>query len=362
MSILVRIAAVAWMGGLAAACGGTAGAGGAGGGASGTQATGTSATTGGPSTGTGTASTGSSGGVTADQACTDRATAQCQQLGACSNGFLLVSRYGDQATCVARQKLVCTNSLAATATGLTPADVEACAKAIPGESCADLENNNPPAACLAVVGTEASGMGCSFGSQCATAFCLVDKTRVCGTCGSEPVVGAPCAGVGDCDKNQVCPAALGQCESPVPLNGACGKTAPCGSGLSCQGATAMMNNGQCKVAGATVGATCDAKHVTAPGCDNTKGLYCTTQGQCAQIAHAATGQPCGDVNGAVVDCSGGGQCVIPGAAVQGTCVAPAADGAPCDTAAGPPCLLPARCVPTSNGTSGTCTVPSGQCP
>ena len=53
-------------------------------------------------------------------------------------------------------------------------------------------------------------------------------------------------------------------------------------------------------------------------------------------------------------CANGGNCYT----VSGTCKAAAADGAACDTAAGPPCMTPARCV-TSGSTAGTCTVPSG---
>lgn len=124
----------------------------------------------------------------------------------------------------------------------------------------------------------------------------------------------------------------------------------------------MLNDGQCKPAGATVGATCDAKQKTAPGCDREKGLYCTAGGVCAAIAHAAATQPCGLVNGAEVDCAGGGRCVIPASATEGTCVAPAADGAACDSASGPPCLAPAKCVVTGGGTAGTCRVPNGTCP
>ena len=64
-------------------------------------------------------------------------------------------------------------------------------------------------------------------------------------------------------------------------------------------------------------------------------------------------------------CQAGGLCAEPlndagTAANMGTCIAPAADGAACDNdpTKGPPCLAPAKCVPTStSGTAGTCTVP-----
>jgi hypothetical protein len=80
-------------------------------------------------------------------------------------------------------------------------------------------------------------------------------------------------------------------------------------------------------------------------CDNTQGLYCDPATRlCKLVTFASPGGSCGVVNGAFVACSGGGRCKTAGASLMGTCLAPAADGAACDTTAGPDCLPPAQCV------------------
>ena len=72
----------------------------------------------------------------------------------------------------------------------------------------------------------------------------------------------------------------------------------------------------------------------------------------------AAGQTCGNVGGVQTRCAAGATCNRPPQSQTGTCLAPAADGAACDTAAGPGCLYPAKCVPASSGgTAGTCELP-----
>jgi hypothetical protein len=120
----------------------------------------------------------------------------------------------------------------------------------------------------------------------------------------------------------------------------------------------MTTMGTCMQAGTTVGATCDPRTRTGPGCEGALGLYCNAMMlKCASETFAAANAACGTntTDGSVTGCSGGGQCVGATATAMGTCKAPAADGQACDTTNGPPCLAPARCV-TGGGTAttGTC--------
>jgi hypothetical protein len=118
--------------------------------------------------------------------------------------------------------------------------------------------------------------------------------------------------------------------------------------------------GTCTADATTVGAACDSAHKAMASCNGNMGLACiptaagSTVGKCATITLAMAGQPCGAMGTpetGFADCTAGGMCVNKG------CVAPAADGAACDSALGPPCLNPAKCVPTAAGTAGTCVVP-----
>jgi len=109
----------------------------------------------------------------------------------------------------------------------------------------------------------------------------------------------------------------------------------------------------------SVGATCDPRAMTAPGCDGILGLNCNQMTMmCAAIAYVGDGMQCGfnAADASVTACSGGGLCVTPALSRVGTCQAPAADGAACDTAAGPLCLSPARCITAAGATSGTCQI------
>ena len=77
--------------------------------------------------------------------------------------------------------------------------------------------------------------------------------------------------------------------------------------------------------------------------------------KCAAQTYANASQPCGGSGGGTVDavCNANGSCINPGDGTPAVCVAAADEGNSCDTAMGPPCLGPTRCV-VSGGTSGTC--------
>jgi hypothetical protein len=87
--------------------------------------------------------------------------------------------------------------------------------------------------------------------------------------------------------------------------------------------------------------------------------------RCTQNAFAGAGLSCGSDRdaGVLTRCTAGATCVADAGVSK--CVAPAADTASCDTAAGINCDLPARCVstngmPTDGGpVVGACTVSTG---
>jgi hypothetical protein len=108
-----------------------------------------------------------------------------------------------------------------------------------------------------------------------------------------------------------------------------------------------------------------------PNCSGEVGLACiptakgSAVGTCQMVQLAASGAPCGDVGAmpitGVIACGAGGECIGAGSGTMGTCLAAAADGSACnsDATVGPPCLAPAKCVPTGSGsTIGTCTLPN----
>src|SRR5262249_13120144 len=110
-------------------------------------------------------------GTSADTACADIAAARCAQRSTCTNGVGIPRVYGDMTTCLAREKLACTNALAAKGTGNSPARTEQCVAALKTESCADYFAGNPPAACINT-GALADGMPCAFAGQCSSTYCV----------------------------------------------------------------------------------------------------------------------------------------------------------------------------------------------
>jgi hypothetical protein len=301
--------------------------------------------------GSSSSSTGPSG-PTADQACTDLAHARCTKLASCSQ-VAIQARYGDEATCESREKSSCLNSLAAPSTGATPQTFEACVTAFSSWACADYLNNVTPDACRAQQGQLAAGAACAFNGQCQSAFCSVPTNATCGTCAAAPKAGDSCAQTTSCGPGLQCTNDTMQCEAAAAAGAACGKGVPCGDGLACVGATATVQ-GKCETAPSTQGAACDPKDMTAASCSRSAGFFCDTQSkQCVAITFASAGQACGNISGVQVLCGGAGFCQRAQGQASGTCVAAAADGAACDTANGPTCISPSRCV-ISSGTAGTC--------
>jgi hypothetical protein len=299
---------------------------------------------------------------TPDMACATSSMERSQKLLSCS-ATDLQRRFGDLATCVARDTLACTEALAAPMTGNTPSDVLTCATAIDAETCADFFTKVPPSACTTQTGPETGA--CSFPAQCTSGFCAIPSGSLCGTCAPQPAAGDSCATIG-CGQDLVCVPSSMQCQVPVAAAGTCSRDLPCADGLTCVGSTVNPPvTGTCTAEATTVGATCDPKHKTGVDCSADGGLTCdATTNQCVTEPLAAAGMPCGLMAGITTRCTAAATCVIPTGQTMGTCVAPAADNAACDTAAGPTCLTPARCIPTTaGGTAGTCKLPGSMtCP
>jgi hypothetical protein len=314
------------------------------------------------------------GGTSADTACSDSAAARCAQIVMCSNGTILTRTYGDMATCLTREKLACTDALAAPDNGNSPARVEQCLAAVKTESCSDYFSGNTPPACINT-GPRADDTACAFNGQCMSSYCTGLSNAACGTCGQPVASGADCSSGGTCARGQVCFSATTAsgtptltCLTPSGAGGACDRTQPCITDFNCVGAVNTPTNptmGMCVAAINTAGAACDPIQRTMAGCDRNMGLFCnTTSKSCTAITYAADGAACGiGSDGSLVDCANGtcfGSTIIGANPTMGTCKANAADGAACDTNNGPDCLSPARCVTASGSSTGTCELADGK--
>jgi hypothetical protein len=300
--------------------------------------------------------------VSAAQACMDFAAARCAKRMTCSNGTGVIRAYGDVTTCLQREQLGCANSLIAPATGVSPAQLEACVAALGTSPCADFFDNIPPPAC-APHGGRPLGAACAFNGQCASGFCSESRKSACGQCATEPTPGNSCAGT-TCGHGQSCVSTPPVCESVNAAGASCDAATPCASGLNCVTPVAATA-GTCQAAAEAAGATCGAG---TPGCSGVFGLYCgglTGAKTCMPVTYVRDGMPCGpQADGSRAECQSGTCYVVTsGPAPSGqtsACGAAASDGAACDTSLGPPCLVPARCVTNGTGTTGICTVPDGQ--
>jgi hypothetical protein len=317
-------------------------------------------------------------GLSGSAACMDEATAVCSVRASCSNNFNIEKNFPDEPTCVSRTAATCVADLGATGTGQTPGKIEACAAEYPTETCTAYFEGDPVASCVPPMGTGAMGSACGASAQCASTYCAITQDQICGTCQPLPIAGAACQVDADCGRDLACAtpgsASTGTCAAYVGSGGTCLTGAqPCAPGLACVGdAPATSTTGTCQASGATVGAACDGTRKTLPSCSAELGLVCiptakgSAVGTCMAIDLVGPGSACGDVGAMPItgfaDCIAGGACIKgSAAATTGTCMAPATDGAACnsDATIGPPCLAPAKCVPTTaGGTAGTCTLPN----
>ncbi len=275
------------------------------------------------------------GGTSLTQACSDNAAGYCAKLSTCAP-FLLSVQYGDMPTCVMRLGGdYCNNIVTAKGSGWTGDGLEACVAARDALSCNDFLYGKPAPKACTPSGTITNG-SCLWGSQCGTGYCRITAGAQCGDCVALGNTGSPCATTSDCDSNLVCAGAA--CAVPVVLGGACTATSPCESGLVCL-------SGKCIQPGAVdAGCSPDAGGID---CDYNQGAYCNGT-TCAAITVAMLSSLCGGGPPPAV-------CFADGACQGGFCVAPVADGQPCD--GGVNCTTPSTC------NAGVCSTPSAsQCP
>ena len=297
----------------------------------------------------------SSSGPDVQQTCTQLASAQCAKLDSCiKNG--VTQRYGDLATCQTRLSRACVTSAGAASTGATTTSIAACTTAIPGADCSTFEDNEL-AACAPQIGALASGAACAYPAQCQSGFCAITKGTNCGVCATPTTAGASCA-TSSCVRGQVCNASTQLCEIPGTNGASCDAGHSCGFQLSCV-TPAGQAEGSCQASGTTAGVACDLKRELAPACDASSALACDSKTKmCTEQTYATAGGACGFVGTSVVACTSASTCFGASGTIAGACKALALEGQACDTAAGPGCMAPARCVTGSaTATAGTCQLP-----
>jgi len=301
------------------------------------------------------------GKVSVAQACADRAQTSCAKRAACTGGDNISRVFGTMDACVGRTTLSCMQGLAARNQGNTPELVESCAQSTPALDCAVIFDDTPSGSC-APTGPLPNGSACVFAGQCASGYCGGTKNAVCGACADAPVAGASCLG-SICGHGQDCVSSTDLCQPYGHLGDPCDSSGPCGYGLTCAGASAANGTpGTCQAPVAAAGQPCGG---TLPGCDTRMGLYCVGpagEKTCLAATYVPDGQPCGALSATTYAACLAGSCYtatgVASVTDVGTCKADAADGVACDTALGPGCLSPARCVLTGAGTTGVCTEPT----
>lgn len=260
----------------------------------------------------------------------------CSKLNSCFP-FLIEAVYGDVATCTARSKLGCEDSLGADGSNATSSDIAACAKAYAALSCNELVTTTPDV-CV-VEGNRGDGEPCGNDAQCQSRNCRI-TSGFCGTCGPRSAAGGSCANQDDCQTGLEC--ASGVCAVPVPAGGACTSSEQCAGLLVCKSGTCGTAAGAGESCGPDV------------QCDSFAGLLCVpTSNTCKSASLVGPGESCGLIDESLVGCRAGGTCVGATLTQTGTCASAAGDGASCTTTAdGPSCLAPAECI------DGTCQLPN----
>jgi hypothetical protein len=309
--------------------GGSGGAGGAGGG--------------GGSAGTDAGSAGDSGsGVSAEQACTETASALCSKFESCAP-FAITIFFGDLAGCNAVAKTGCLGSLQATKTAATADAYMKCSQDLKMAACSEILAHQSPSSCRPKGGTVGNGMACGDDWQCMSGHCAIPDNATCGVCASLAPAGGSCPGHTDdeCEYGQVCADNL-LCVTPAAAGGSCDASHPCVNPLVCIGAT-TTTQGTCTTGGAP-GASCTSDQ----GCSVVQGLWCTreTNRTCGAIIASDPGGRCGFLSvSEFALCKGGGGgggCNVATGSAAGTCPRLGMPGEACGATA--PCKAGAKCV------------------
>lgn len=260
----------------------------------------------------------------------------CTRLAKCSASVLL-SVYGDQRQCSARNTESCLSTLAMVAGAYAGVGIAGCTSALDAASCGELLDHVFPAACQLLPGPRANGQPCSSNAQCATTRCAYGAGRACGMCTLLGGIGDPCAADVDCSNGAICGG--NSCRVPGVLGASCDAAQRCAYPLACAA-------GRCVVA-LGLGAACS---FAADSCSRYDGLFCGSSSKCEPWLSGTSGQACNQTRNGWAACSGGSTCLETG---EGdTCLGPLEDGDVCDPLHGPYCLAPAQCL------GGICTLVS----
>ena len=292
-------------------------------------------------------SSGSSG--TAEQAaplsdCELIVDAICDRMQRCEP-LTLRGGYGDNATCRTREALYCPSYLAA-GISWTRTKLEACANAHRATACDTRVVCDPGPGTLPAGSPCMTSLQCSSGYYCEDLVSITPSSVPCGTCvTATPTTPRPCGGdvAGYCPTGQVCtqqstgpgvPYNL-QCVTPVTEGGICSTALPCATGLVCvpECLSCTSSVTKCRKP-AGPGEACTTTSLY-PVCDITQGLMCATNSTCIKPVELQLGQACSYAPDAM--------CVA-SYCLGGVCTAFAAEGASCDTIAGPRCLFPDFCI------------------
>jgi hypothetical protein len=181
----------------------------------------------------------------------------------------------------------------------------------------------------------ANGQPCMHPLQCASLVCLRLQGASCGVCAAPIAIGGKCDDVNivlgsPCGMGNTC--AGGVCKPFGDKGAQCNATtAPCFIDLGCVGGVCGAFLGKGDTCTSLTG-ECDIKEVLA--CEpNIK--------KCVLLKWVEDGKACGIKDNGLFVCKKS-DCFP--SVLDGTCRAPAEDGKPCDSAAGPGCLLHAQCV------------------
>jgi len=239
------------------------------------------------------------------------------------------------------------------------AQVEQCAGQLRSLDC------NGTASCK-ITGTLPDGAACGAGQQCAGGICnttaSTDPTSevACGKCSSYVAIGGNCS-TGVCDPTAG-GCVQGTCVAYAQRDESC-TDAPCANALQCDSTSLTCQpyptEGQSCSTECAYPEKCSSGTCVDPaqqggacptGVECATGLVCDSGTRtCSKPGIAEAGQPCGFVNGQIVDCDGGLKCAAPS---QGhpSCVAPKQIGDACTVGDGE-CDVFLACV------GGTCQVP-----
>jgi hypothetical protein len=274
------------------------------------------------------------------------ASAFCKLQAQCDTWDMQASFGGSMSVCVARTELACPN-VSETGTSNTPSSVESCATALSQivdcTTFAKYVLAHDGALCSTLPGTRPDGAPCADDSQCKGGLCGPASEDAgleggassgCGACAEKPA-SPGCNLNADCPTGQLCNANATCVVAGAP-GASCDDSNPYQAVQPCQaGAYCAFDLSASLDAGALTG-TCTLLADVGKPCnpnddvnDCADGLFCTTQGACAQIQFVAVGGAC-DERGLV--CAGSG-CVFTSADgnADGLCSSYVSDGSACRT-------------------------------